>query len=150
MTIGRDEIGRRVGMDRSSVANHLRLLELPRSIQGDVESGKLTMGHAKAILQESTPERRGRLRDRILEGALSVRAAEDLARAEPRQARPRRERTERDPNLERLSDSLRERLQTRVRITGDGTRGRIELEYFGPEELTRLTGALLGDTTRVE
>jgi ParB family chromosome partitioning protein len=144
-----EEVGRRVGMDRSSVSNYLRLLELPRPIQGDVEQGRLSMGHAKALLQESNAERRTRLRDRIVEEDLSVRAAEDLARGKPRQNRTRRERAPRDPNLERLADSLRERLQTRVRITGNGERGRIEIEYFGPEDLTRLTGALLDEVSPV-
>ena len=140
-----EEIGRRVGLDRSSVANHLRLLELPREMQEDLESSKLTMGHAKALLQAPNPERRRRLRDKILEEGLSVRAAEDLARGKPKEARPRRETTPRDPNIDRVCDALRERLQTRVRITGDGTRGRIEVEYFGEEDLTRLTDALLAD-----
>ncbi len=132
-------------MDRSSISNHLRLLELPSPIQSDVESGKLSMGHAKALLQETSPERRNRLRERILEDGLSVRAAEDLARGRPKEARPRKAPAQRDPNLERLSDALREHLQTRVRIRGDGTRGRIELEYFGDEDLRRITGMLLGD-----
>ena len=141
-----EEIGRRVGLDRSSVANHLRLLELPREMQEDLESHKLTMGHAKALLQAPNPERRRRLRDKILEEGLSVRAAEDLARGKPKEARPRKEApAPRDPSLDRACDALRERLQTRVRITGDGTRGRIELEYFSDEDLTRLTGMLLAD-----
>jgi len=139
-----EEIGRRVGLDRSSISNHLRLLELPREMQEDLESSRLSMGHAKALLQAPNPERRRRLRDKILEEGLSVRAAEDLARGKPKEARPRKERASRDPNLDRVCDALRERLQTRVRITGDGTRGRIELEYFGDEDLDRLTGMLLG------
>ena len=50
-----------------------------------------------------------------------------------------------DPDLQRVIDALRQRLQTRVKIQGDGKRGRIEIEYFGDEDLTRLTGILLGD-----
>ena len=61
-----EDIGRRVGLDRSSVANHLRLLELPAELQTDVEAGRLSIGHAKALLQASNPERRRRLRDRIV------------------------------------------------------------------------------------
>lgn len=142
-----EEIGRRVGLDRSTVANTLRLLDLPAEFQSDVENGRLTTGHAKALLQVSHPERRRRLRDRILEEGLSVRATETLARPEPR---PERERTPPPrnaaaPHLQRLTDSLRQHFQTRVRISGDGERGRIELEYFGEEDLDRLTGLLLGD-----
>ncbi|MFP8877524.1 MAG: ParB/RepB/Spo0J family partition protein [Myxococcota bacterium] len=140
-----EEIGRRVGLERSTVANHLRLLELAPNYQADVEDGTLSMGHAKALLQVSSTERRRVLRDRIVEQALSVRAAEDLARGRPAQPRRRRAQTQRDPNLERVADRLRERLQTRVRISGDGERGRIELQYFGSDDLERLSAVLLGD-----
>jgi ParB family chromosome partitioning protein len=142
-----EEIGRRVGLDRSTVANHLRLLELPREIQSDIESGRLAVGHAKALLQTSNPERRRQLRERIVRDGLSVRASEELARSSPGAARraPRKERAPADPNLQRVVDLLRQRLQTRVRIQGDGRRGRIEIEYFGEEDLGRLSGLLLGD-----
>jgi ParB family chromosome partitioning protein len=61
-----DEIGRKVALDRSSVANHIRLLDLSRTIQADVESGKLSMGHAKALLQVPDVEAREALRGQIL------------------------------------------------------------------------------------
>ena len=57
-----EQIGERVSLDRSTVANHLRLLDLPRELQADVESGQLGVGHAKALLQASNPERRGHMR----------------------------------------------------------------------------------------
>lgn len=141
-----EEIGRRVGLDRSSVANHLRLLELPAELQTDVEAGRLSVGHAKALLQAPNPERRRRLRDRIVNEGLTVRAAEELAR--PASAKPtaaRRARPAADPNLQRVVDLLRQRLQTRVRVQGDARRGRVEIEYFGDEDLRRITGILLGD-----
>jgi ParB family chromosome partitioning protein len=140
-----EEIGRRVGLDRSTVANTLRLLDLPAEFQADVENGKLSTGHAKALLQVSHPERRRRLRDRILAEGLSVRAAEAIARPEPRSERAPATRNASDPHLQRLADSLRQHFQTRVRISGDGERGRIELQYFGQEDLDRLSGLLLGD-----
>ena len=141
-----DEIGSRVGLDRSSVANHLRLLELPAELQGDVEAGQLSVGHAKALLQAPNPERRRQLRDRIVNEGLTVRAAEDLARPTSRKrgAAPRA-RPAADPNLQRVVDLLRQRLQTRIRIQGDSKRGRVEIEYFGEEDLSRITGMLLGD-----
>ena len=142
-----DEIGRRVSLDRSTVANHLRLLELPRELQEDVEEGRLTAGHAKALLQVGNPERRRHLRDRIVREQLSVRAAEAIARPAVSKAPSRgaRTRASLDPNLQRVIDSLRQRLQTRVRIQGDGSRGRVEIEYFGAEDLQRIAGILLGD-----
>jgi ParB family chromosome partitioning protein len=142
-----EEIGARVGLDRSTVANHLRLLDLPTEMQSDVETGRLTAGHAKALLQVQNPERRRHLRERILKDALSVRAAEELAQASGA-ARPRRSASPRpasDPNVQRLIDGLRQRFQTRVRIQGQASRGRIEIEYFGADDLQRIAGLLLGD-----
>jgi ParB family chromosome partitioning protein len=142
-----EQIGSRVGLDRSSVANHLRLLELSREHQGDVENGRLTLGHAKALLQVSNPERRRHLRDRIVEGQLSVRQAEELARDVGGPSRTKRKKAaaaERlDPALQRIIDLLRDRLKTRVRIQGGGARGRIEIEYFGAEDLNRIVHAML-------
>ena len=142
-----EEIGQRVGLDRSTVSNNLRLLELSRDIQQDIEESRVTTGHAKALLQVSNPERRRHLRDRIVREGLSVRAAEDLGRsaAGPASSRPRKKRGPVDPNLQRVIDALRQRLQTRIRIQGDAARGRIEIEYFGDEDLQRLTALLLGD-----
>jgi ParB family chromosome partitioning protein len=143
-----EEIGRRVGLDRSSVANHLRLLELARDVQEDVEAGRLSAGHAKALLQVSNPERRRHLRDRVLRDGLSVREAEGLARdwsaAPARREVSRTSPTSVDPELEPLLDALRRRFQTRVRVRGDSRRGRIEIEYFGREDLDRIAGLVLG------
>lgn len=143
-----DAIGERVGVDRSTVANHLRLLELPREIQEDVEGGALNLGHAKALLQVANPERRRHLRDRIVEGELSVRGAEELARSlsgtrRPSRRRPRSREESEDPNLRSLVDQLRDHLKTRVRITGSGSRGRLEVEFYGPEDLHRIARAIL-------
>lgn len=141
-----DEIGERVGMDRSSVANHLRLLDLSREIQSDVEAGVLSMGHAKALLQVTNPERRRHLREVVLRDGLSVRETERRGReiAGPAPARvPRKPHPAKDPNLERLADALRDHLQTRVKIQGDASRGRLEIEYFGEEDLDRLGRLLL-------
>jgi ParB family chromosome partitioning protein len=142
-----EQIGERVGLDRTTIANHLRLLDLPNEIQADVEAGRMSAGHAKALLQVASPERRRHLRDRILAEGLSVRAAEQLAQASGA-ARPRETRGARpavDPNLQRLVDGLRQRLQTRVRVHGQAARGRIEIEYFGADDLQRIAGLLLGD-----
>ena len=141
-----EEIGQRVGMDRSSIANHLRLLELPREIQGDVEAGRVTIGHAKALLSITSPERRNQLRDRIVAEQLSVRAAEEIARPAPRAAaEPERARGRQDPHLQGVADALRQRFQTRVRVKGTADRGRVEIEYFGAEDFDRIAGVLLGD-----
>jgi ParB family chromosome partitioning protein len=142
-----EEIGRRVSLDRSTVANHLRLLELPAALQQDVEAGRLSAGHAKALLQVGNPERRRQLRDRALREGLSVRALERLGRAAagPAAGRSARKPTVVDPDTQRLIDQLRQRFQTSVKLHGDARRGRIEIDYFGSEDLHRITGMLLGD-----
>ncbi len=140
-----EEIGERVGMDRSTIANHLRLLELSRSIQTDVEEGRLSLGHAKALLSLSSADRRQKLRDRIVTEHLSVRAAEELARPPaPTGAGSAKARTAQDPHLQSVADSLRQQFQTRVRVKGSPDRGRIEIEYFSSEEFDRLADSLLG------
>jgi ParB family chromosome partitioning protein len=144
-----EEIGQRVSKDRSSVANHLRLLELSRDIQEDVEQSRMSMGHAKALLQVSNPERRRLLRDRIVEQKLSVRDAEQLGReiAGPAKRRPSRKSEKPplavDPALQPLAETLQRRLQTRVRIVGGYEQGKIEIEYYEKEDLERLTSLLL-------
>lgn len=138
-----EEIGRRVGLDRSTIANHLRLLDLPVDYQQDVETGKLTTGHAKALLAVTNLERRRKLRERILDEGLSVRAAEEIARPTPGARKAKSRPAPPDPNLQRVMDSLREHFQTRVRVQGDSSRGRVELEYFGEEDLNRIVEQLL-------
>jgi ParB family chromosome partitioning protein len=143
-----EEVGARVGFERSTIANHLRLLELPREMQADVESGALSAGHAKAILGVASPERRRSLRDRIVRDALSVRQSEELARDLGAATRPRESARAKlqvlDPDLANVVDMLRSRLQTQVRLKGNANRGRIEVDYVGADELNRLIDHLLG------
>jgi ParB family chromosome partitioning protein len=141
-----EDIGRRVSLDRSSVANHLRLLELTRDLQEDVEVGRLTMGHAKALLQVTNPERRRHLRDRVVTEGLSVREAERLGRAIAGPAPGRKAKKPKgplDPHLAGMLDSLEQLLQTRVRVKGDLDKGRIEIEYFQRSDLERISRILL-------
>ena len=143
-----EEIGKKVSQDRSSVANFMRLLELSRDIQEDLEEGRLRMGHAKALLQVPDPVQRGRLRDRIIKGGLSVRAAEKLARASEQPAASGSANPPAapiDPNLARSLEALQGRYQARVRLNGGAKKGRIEIEYFDPEDLQRIFSLLLGE-----
>lgn len=139
-----DEVGRRVGLERSSVSNHLRLLELSASIQQDLIDQRISMGHAKAILQVPEPQR-AMVRDQIVRQGLSVRAAEELGRraASSTPHRPRPGPT-RDVHVIDLEERLRKALKTKVRIVGRRTRGRIEVEFHGESELERLSDRLLG------
>ncbi len=144
-----DEIGERVSKDRSSVANHMRLLDLSRELQEDIEERRLTMGHAKALLQVQNRERRHHLRNRVLAEKLSVRETEQLGRqiAGPsRRAAPKKPRktpVTADPALAPVVEELQRHLQARVRIVGGAERGKIEIEYFEAEDLQRLVALLM-------
>lgn len=141
-----EEIGRKVSLDRSSVANHLRLLELQREIQQDIEESRITMGHAKALLQVTNPERRLHLRKRVLAEQLSVRETEQLGRelagpAPPRKPRPGKPPAE--PAMRELVEVLQRQLQARVRLVGTPRRGKIEIDYSSSEDLERLVNLIL-------
>jgi ParB family chromosome partitioning protein len=137
-----EELAQRVGKDRSSISNALRLLRLPLPIQDDLRSGRLTMGHARALLALATPAEQLKLRDDILAHDWSVRATEDSIRTatESRPRRPKQRR--RSVELAAVEDALQRTLMTRVRVVGSERQGRIEIVYANAEELERLTGLL--------
>jgi len=131
-----EQLGQRVGRDRSTVANCLRLLRLPDVIQADLRSGRLTMGHARALLSLTSPADQLKLRDEILAHSWSVRATEQGVQQKPRLGTRRGAR--RSAELTALEDSLREALSTRVRLVGTERAGRIEIVYTSAEDLERL------------
>jgi ParB family chromosome partitioning protein len=147
-----EEIGRKVSMDRSSVANHLRLLDLSRPILTDLEQGKISMGHAKALLQVSDLTAREKLRQEIARQGLSVRATEKWARDADAGRKPKKEKSAAqdgaaalDADTRAFVESLERRLQTKVTLhpSSDGS-GRLEIRYFNLEDLERVGGMLLG------
>lgn len=143
--LSQDEVARRVGRDRSSVANALRLLRLPARIQDDLKAGTLTAGHARALLALEAASEQLRLREQIVKRGLTVRAAEGLVRRV--KARPVTARVPAgplSPPLRALEDRLRQHLMTKVAIVPAGRGGRIELQYFSDEDLTRLVEAIVG------
>lgn len=143
--LSQEEVARRVGRDRSSVANGLRLLRLPARIQQDLTAGSLTAGHARALLALEAASEQLRLREQILRRGLTVRAAESLVRRLKARPVPRRIRRARvSPHVSALEDRLRQRLATKVAIIPAGRGGRIELHYFSDEDLTRLVEAVCG------
>src|SRR5256712_5099381 len=118
-----EELAQRIGKDRTSIANSLRMLKLPEEIQADLRNGRLTMGHARALLAVTSAAEQFRLRDQILANDWSVRTTEDSIRAtETLKAVPgltlRRGRR-RSAELEALEESLQRGLMTRVRIIGN-------------------------------
>ena len=131
-----EELAQRVARDRSSIANCLRLLKLPDLIQADLRAGRLTMGHARALLSLASPGEQLKLREEILAHSWSVRATEQGVQA--KRARPTRRQLRRSPELAAVEDALRGVLATRVRLIGNERAGRIEIVYSSREELDRL------------
>jgi ParB family chromosome partitioning protein len=140
-----EQLAQRIGLDRTSIANALRLLRLPEEIQADLRAGRLTMGHARALLALSTSAEQIRLRDEILANDWSVRATESSIRAtEPAPAPSRTPRRRRGHTAEMaaLEQALQRALLTRVSISGTERRGKIEITYATAEELERLAELL--------
>ena len=137
-----EDLGERVGKDRSSVANCLRLLKLPELIQDDLRAGRLTMGHARALLSLDSPAEQLKLRSEILAHSWSVRTTE--AGVQRKQRHVARRAGRRSAELTALEDSLRESLATRVRLVGSERAGRIEIVYTSAEDLERLTELITG------
>jgi ParB family chromosome partitioning protein len=138
-----EQLGQRIGKDRSSIANALRLLKLPASIQEDLRVGRLTMGHAVALLSLTGHDDQIKLRDQIVAHSWSVRAAEADVKGRRSMRPPARKRS---VELAALEDAFQRALMTRVRIVGNDRRGRIEVVYATSDELERLSGLLQGRT----
>ena len=125
-----EELAEKVGKPRSTVANYLRLLGLPGEIRISLKEGRISMGHAKALLGLSE-ERQRKLHQQILREGLSVRQAERRAKSEPRQER-------KDIHLEAVERAVEERMQRKVILTHN----RLTLEYYSLDDLDRLLGDL--------
>jgi ParB family transcriptional regulator, chromosome partitioning protein len=132
------QVASRVGRERSTVANFLRLLRLPDYAQADLLDGRLSMGHARAILMLEDPESRKELRDQIIKKDLSVRQAEALARRSAKGKRlfagVRRE----DPDIRNLCEDLTRRLGSKVKIVQTKRGGRLEIRYHSVQALEQV------------
>ena len=146
-----DDIADRIGKSRAHVANTLRLLRLPTEIQEDVGSGRISRGHARALLAAEDEETMYELRERILAEGLTVREAEDQVSpprgrvGDPRSPHRKRRTTVRDvsPETRDLEERLQRAFGTLVRIHERRGRGRITFEVYSYEDLARLTDQLL-------
>ena len=140
-----DELARRLGCSRPALANALRLLGLPASIQSDLEAGVLSAGHARAVLGLSGERAQLAAWHQIRERQLSVRAAEEFVRQLLQQgARKLRARVRLAPDWELLQEQLAQQLNAVVKIRPGGkNRGKIELHYQDQEQLEQLMEALI-------
>lgn len=138
-----EEISRQVGKDRSSVANYLRLLKLPKSVQQEVLAENLTMGHARALLSLDDQETQLQVCQRIKEGRLSVREAERLVKRLKEGIRAKAPVLPPDPFIRAAEERLQRKLGTKVSIRRKAKGGRIEIEYYSEQDLQRLFSLLI-------
>ncbi len=147
--ITQDELAERIGRDRSSVTNYLRLLRLPEAVQTLVEEGQISMGHARAILGIADISTQTTLAREIVRRGLSVRDVERMV-TQLRKTVPvassavSRERIPSDANTRAAEERLRRRFSTIVRIVHRTRGGRIEIEFMSKEDLSRIFDLLVG------
>jgi ParB family chromosome partitioning protein len=145
LNLTQEEVAGAVGKDRTSVANYLRLLKLPDTVQAMVATDALSMGHARALLGVEPPAKIEGTAKAVVAKGLSVRETEALVRRlnqPPRALGP--EAPAGDVHTRQAEERLRLALGTRVRILRRGTRGTIEIDFVSEEELQRLYEQLTG------
>jgi len=135
-----EEISRKVGKDRTTIANTVRLLRLPPEIKLSLAEGKITMGHARAFLSLDGADKQKLLWKRLLAGGLSVRQTESLVKRLRTRSSPAPRRSH--PEWSELIDELQRALGTKVRIVGKRKGGKIEIDFFSPDELDRIIDLL--------
>ena len=134
-----EELAERLGKDRSTVANLIRLLDLPQPIRDAVDQKVITAGHARALLPLKDTQQLAAVFSQVMARQLSVRQTEALVRKilsrKPRPATP-------DEALRNIQETMQKLLATRVNIRGRVNRGVIEISYFNQEDLLRILGIL--------
>jgi len=131
-----EEISKKVGKDRTTIANTVRLLRLPPETKLSLAEGKITMGHARAFLSLDGVDKQKLLWKRLLSGGLSVRQTENLVKRLRTRSSPTPRRSH--PEWSALIEELQRALGTKVRIVGKRKRGKIEIDFFSPDELDRI------------
>jgi len=136
--ITQDVLAKRLGKDRSSITNLLRLLKLPVQIQQDVIDGHLSMGHARLLAGLKNSEDQWTLRNTIIKRGLSVRQSEALAKRGKDSTNTREKESTKDPYLQSLEDNLKRSLGTKVEIKKRGSKGSLVVHFYSDDELDRL------------
>lgn len=147
--MSQEEIAQRVGKNRATVANTLRLLKLPAVIREDITSGALTMGHARALLALESTEDQLRIRELVIKKKLSVRETErrvnECLKAGSLEQGSEDDIATVDPNLIALEDDLRRMYGVGVKIIGNENRGMVQFQYSTREDLMQLADKLKGN-----
>jgi ParB family transcriptional regulator, chromosome partitioning protein len=137
------ELADKVGKDRSSVANYIRLLKLPQEIQDRLAAGEITMGHARALLALEETETQLYACRQVIDRSLSVRNTEALVNRLKKKA-PRTQRSLADPDLHALQEEMLKCLGTKVLVTGSRNKGVVKIYYFSLDDLNRIYDRVKG------
>jgi ParB family chromosome partitioning protein len=134
-----EDLARKIGKDRSTIANSLRLLNLPDGVRQGLEDAKITVGHARALLGLSDAHQIESIYRTVVHRGLSVRQVEGEVRRKLR-GKVRRNKTANrvDPEIGRIEEDLMHKLGTRVRVLYHGGHGRIEIEFYSDQDLSRI------------
>ena len=146
LSLSQEEIGSRTGKDRSTIANSIRLLQLPSDLQQLVAERRLSPGHARSLLALPTEDMQRKLAEKIVAQGLSVRQVERMTKqlTEPRDPNEDIDQAL-DPNVKAAISEMERVLGTKVRIVEKSEqRGRIEIEYYSTEDLDRIYSAIVG------
>ncbi len=145
LSLSQEDVAKRVGKNRTTITNSLRLLKLPEDVQRDIVEERLSMGHARALLSLDHVDQIDKARREILHKQLSVRAAEDLVRRLKINPGPKSNKRLQQPDLlmSSLEEQLQKRFQSRVSIRRVGAKsGRLEIHFSDSDELTRIIDLL--------
>lgn len=151
--LSQEDLSFRLGKSRSAVANTMRLLGLPEQVRRELKAGRITEGHARAVLSLDGEDRQVELCRHIVDSGLSVRDAERLAREWSRVLAPEKRSQDvsretsqdlPDPNILDIEARLREIFRTKVNLVRTRDRGRIEIEFYSDEDLERILAQLAG------
>ena len=150
-SLTQEEIARRTGKDRATVANMMRLLRLPPEVQSLLSEGKISAGHARALLKlEESPVVQRVLARRMATRRLSVRQAEEMVgRRLPGTKRQSSSRAQQDPNVRAAEQAMERALGTKVRVVERrGGRGKVEIDYYSLEDLERIYDTIVHNATK--
>lgn len=134
-----DDVAKKVGKSRVAVANSVRLLKLPKAIQEDVESGRYSAGHARALLAVEGVHEQLKLRERILREMPTVRDVEKLVQSYSADAKKNaRRRAPLTPHMNDIAEQMKLVLGTKVQLIPKGNGGKIVIDYYSPQDLDRI------------
>ncbi len=137
-----EELSKRVGKDRATISNYLRILRLPDEVKTYINNESISIGHAKALLTLENKQKQIEAAKEIVKRGLSVRETEALCKRLSQPLKPKKKK-EKLPEVEDLEHRLTQSLGTKVRIHHKNKRGKIEIEYYSLEELDRLLEILM-------